>query len=45
MMCAKFGTIVMSNNDLAKGGGTDETPYTLFVLNINLLTNFCVEII
>ena len=30
MMCAKFGTIVMANNDLARGGGgTYETPYTL----------------
>ena len=28
-MCAKFGTIVIANNDLAMGGGgTYETPYT-----------------
>ena len=36
-MCAKFGTIVMANNDLAmEGGGTYETPYTM--LNIGMLT-------
>ena len=29
MICAKFGTIVMANNDLARGGGTYETPYTM----------------
>ena len=28
-MCAKFGTIMMVNNDLAKGGVTYETPYTI----------------
>ena len=30
MVCAKFGTIVMANNDLARGGGTYETPYIPF---------------
>ena len=29
MMCAKCITIVMTNKDLARGGGTYETPYTL----------------
>ena len=28
MMCATFGTLVITNNDLARGGGTYETPYT-----------------
>ena len=27
MMCAKFGTVMMANNDLASGGGTYESPY------------------
>ena len=37
-MCVKLGTIVMANNDLARGGGTYETPYTLKLLrNMNLV--------
>ena len=32
MMCAKFGTIVMANNDLARGGGTYETPYSVYLV-------------
>ena len=29
MMCEKVGTFVIANNDLARGGGTYETPYTI----------------
>ena len=32
-MCAKFGIIVIANNDLAMGGGTYEIPYILHNLN------------
>ena len=39
MMCAKFGIIVIANNDLAMGGGTYETPYRLhFQLMLRNLT-------
>ena len=39
MMCPTFGTIVMANNDLAGGGGTYETPYTVLT-TLHILLRF-----
>ena len=44
-MCANFGTIVMANNDLARGVETYETPYTLISsLFCNFLNLFKIKI-
>ena len=34
MVCAKFGTIVMANNALARGVGAYETPYIYNIITI-----------
>ena len=38
-MCAKFGIIMIANNDLAMGGGTYGSPYTKspFVIEARLV--------
>ena len=33
-MCAKPGTIVMANYDLARGCGTYETPYSIYTISL-----------
>ena len=40
-MCVKFSTILMAYNDLARGGGTYETPYTVYYSGfVGLITWF-----
>ena len=43
-MCATFGTIVMANNELARGLGTYGPPYTVR-LNYCMTGNVCGHVI
>ena len=45
MMCAKFGTIVIANNDFVMGGGTYETPYTIKKNPTKLVTTLLTKLI
>ena len=41
MMCVRFGTIVMANNDLARGGGgTYGSPYRKIVFSSEIYLSF-----